>query len=77
MSHSPVSLMVDIQTCCEGSKLSQGLRAHLSHGSQESLRVEESRHPEDVGATAKTPGVELTVAVNQLGEPESQCAGVP
>ena len=51
--------------------------AYLSHGGEESLWVEESSHPEDVGATTKTPVVKLMVAVNQLSEPEPQRAGVP
>ena len=49
----------------------------LSHGGQEALRVKESCHPEGIGSSVKTPGVELWVPLNQLGEPETQSAGVP
>lgn len=52
-------------------------RHFLSHGSEESLWVEESCHPERVGAAVEAPGVELCVAFNQLREPETQRARVP
>ena len=49
----------------------------LSHGGEESLGVEEAGHPERVGSPIKAPRVELSVAVNQLREPETQRARVP
>ena len=48
------------------------VESYLSHGCEESLRVEESRHPEGVGPPVKAPGVKLLVPVKQLGEPEPQ-----
>lgn len=49
----------------------------LSHGCQEALRVEETCHPEAVGSPFKDPGLELTVPLKQLCEPEPQGAGGP
>lgn len=44
----------------------------LSHGSQETLRVEESGHPERSGSSLKQPGGELLVSVQEVGEPEPE-----
>lgn len=43
----------------------------LSHGSQETLRIEESCHPEHVWSTFKQPFGELRMAVQKVGEPKS------
>ena len=43
----------------------------LSHGSKETLRVEEASHPEHIGSTIETPRVELRVLLYQLREPET------
>ena len=41
------------------------------------LRVEESSHPEDVGASLEDPAVELLVPLQQLCVPEAQRGGLP
>ena len=43
----------------------------LSHRRQETLRVEEARHPEGLRAALEAPGSELSVTVLQLREPET------
>lgn len=49
----------------------------LSHSSEEALRVEETRHPEDIGAGSEDPLGELTIALYKFCEPEAQCRGFP
>ena len=49
----------------------------LSHGGEESLRVEEARHPEGLGSAAEQPHLQLRVPLQQLREPETQRARVP
>ena len=58
------------------SKNGRGL-TYLSHSGEETLWVEESRHPEDVGSTLETPGPELAVPLQEIRVPETQGAGVP
>ena len=43
----------------------------LSHGSQETLRVEEACHPEDTRTPLKQPTVELGITIQEICEPES------
>lgn len=50
---------------------------HLSHCSQKSLRVEEPRDPEGPGTAIRVPAAELTVALDQLREPEAEGARLP
>lgn len=47
---------------------------YLFHGSQESLGIEKSCHPEAVRSAVKAPVVELRVPLNQLSKPETQGA---
>ena len=49
-----------------------GVGHFLPHGRQESLRVEETCHPEDVGTSSEEPLGELSVPVHQFCEPEAQ-----
>ena len=49
----------------------------LSHGCQESGRVEEAGHPETCGTTLKEPRVELLVSVEQVSEPETERGRLP
>ena len=51
--------------------------AYLSHSCEEALWIEESCHPECVRSTIEAPCVELGVFLDQLSEPETQCAGLP
>ena len=44
----------------------------LSHGCEETLRVEESCHPETCGSAIEQPGGKLCVSVQQVGEPETK-----
>ena len=41
------------------------------------LRVKESSHPEAGRPSIKEPGTELTVTIQQVSEPETQCGGLP
>ena len=52
-------------------------RHFLSHGRQESLRVEEARHPEYVRPTLEDPREELGVPIEQVREPETERRGLP
>ena len=57
--------------------ITQSVPPDLSHGGEEPLRVEESRHPEGLRPAAEQPHLQLAVPLEQLGEPESQRARVP
>ena len=35
----------------------------MSHSSEKSLRIEESRHPENIGPSFKTPTAKLTISL--------------
>ena len=52
-------------------------RDFLSHGSEETLRVEEASHPEHIRATVENPGGELSVSFQELREPKPQGRGLP
>ena len=52
-------------------------RYFLSHGSQETLRVEESGHPENFWTSVENPVMELLVAFDQFGEPEPNSGRLP
>jgi len=43
----------------------------LTHGCQESLRIEETRHPECIRAAFEEPTGELGVAIQQISKPEA------
>jgi hypothetical protein len=49
----------------------------LSHGSEETLWVEESRHPERYWSPVEAPRVELVISLYQLRKPETYCTGIP
>ena len=49
----------------------------LPHSGEESLRVEEACHPENVRPTFKKPAVQLRVAVEKIREPESESCRLP
>ena len=53
---SNVYFSYDIEICSVDGK-------YLSHGSQETLRVEEPGHPEHVWSTVKAPAPELRVSL--------------
>jgi hypothetical protein len=53
------------------------IRIYLSHSSEESLRIEESCHPEDLGPVMCAPRAELWVSFQQLRVPETQCCRFP
>ena len=44
----------------------------LPHSRQESLRIEEPSHPEDMWPTMEDPREKLTVAFDKLSEPEAE-----
>ena len=49
----------------------------LSHRGQESLRVEEPGHPEDVWPAVEHPREELGVSVKEVSEPEAKGGRLP
>lgn len=49
----------------------------LLHGSEETLRIEESSKPESIRSIALHPLIELLVSFNQIVEPLGQCRNDP
>ncbi len=49
----------------------------LPHGCEEPLRVEKSRHPEDMRAAMEYPSWKLLISLNQLSEPETKRGWFP
>ena len=49
----------------------------LLHGGEEALRVEEAREPEAVRLAVEQPRVKLSIAIDQVREPEAECGRLP
>ena len=49
----------------------------LTHGCQETLRVEESGHPEHARPSLEQPACELTVPIKKIRKPEPDCSWLP